>query len=142
MSLSSSFTSSGAPSRDVICASSVSVRFFRKMQYSSGWPPTNSILGISICCGSVIHRQGSPVAQNRVRVRIKLLSVPSSFLLHLPQQLHDPLPVLCGFHKGGEMVGLGHFRSSRRLFPQSGAEIADQIGKMFSVECPYRFSLK
>ena len=55
--------------RDVICDSSVSVRFFRKMQYSSGWPPTNSILGIPICCGSVIHRQGSPVAQNRVRVR-------------------------------------------------------------------------
>ena len=35
---SSSLTSSGAPSRDVICANSVSVRFFRKMQYSSGGP--------------------------------------------------------------------------------------------------------
>ena len=33
-------------------------------------PPTNSIFGTPICCGSVIHRQGSPVAQNRVRVRI------------------------------------------------------------------------
>ena len=42
------------------------VRFFRKMQYSSGWPPTNSILGIPICSGSVSYthldvykRQGS-----------------------------------------------------------------------------------
>ena len=70
------------------------------------------------------------------------LFVPSSFLLHLPQQLHDPLPVLCGFHEGGEMVSLGHFRSSRRLFPQVGAEIADQIGKMFPVECPDRLTLE
>ena len=64
------------------------------------------------------------------------LSVPSSFLLHLPQQLHDPLPVLCGFHECGEMVGLGLFRASRWLFPQVGAEIADQIGKVLPVECP------
>ena len=39
------------------------VKFFKNMQYSFGYPPTNSILGIPICCGSVIHRQGSPVAQ-------------------------------------------------------------------------------
>ena len=34
------------------------------------------------------------------------------------------------------MVSLGHFRSSHRLFPQVGAEIADQIGKVLPVECP------
>ena len=32
------------------------------------------------------------------------------------------------------MVGLRLFRSSHRLFPQVGAEIADQIGKVFPVE--------
>ena len=81
---SSSLTSSGAPSRDVICANSVSVRFFRKMQYSSGWPPTSSILGISICCGSVIHRQGSSVAQNRVRVKTWPLKITFCSILIPP----------------------------------------------------------
>ena len=60
----------------------------------------------------------------------------SSFLLQLLQQLHDPLPVLCGFHEGGQMVSLGLSWDAQRLFPQVGAEIVDQIGKVFPVEGP------
>ncbi|CAN4007391.1 hypothetical protein BFDFBN_BFDFBN_12485, partial [Dysosmobacter welbionis] len=52
------------------------------------------------------------------------------------------LPILCGFHEGGEMIGLSLFRSSQRLFPQVGAEIVDQIGKVLPVECPDRFALE
>ena len=40
------------------------------------------------------------------------------------------------------MIGLGLFRSSQRLFPQVGAEIADQIGKVFPVERPDRLPLE
>ena len=40
------------------------------------------------------------------------------------------------------MISLGLFRTSRWLFPQVGAEIVNQIGKMFPVKCPDWFSLK
>ena len=66
----------------------------------------------------------------------------SSFLLQLLQQLHDPLPVLCGFHEGGEIVGLSLFLATRWLFPQVGAEIADQVGKVFPVEGSDRLTLE
>ena len=66
----------------------------------------------------------------------------SSFLLQLLHELHDPLPVLCGFHEGGEMVGLSLFLASRWLFPQVGAEIVNQIGKVLPVEGPDRLTLE
>ena len=34
------------------------------------------------------------------------------------------------------MISLGLFRASKWLFPQVGAEIVNQIGKMFPVEGP------
>ena len=40
------------------------------------------------------------------------------------------------------MVGLGFSQDTRRLFPQVGAEISDQIGKMLPVEGPDRFALE
>ena len=40
------------------------------------------------------------------------------------------------------MISLGLFRAPQWLFPQVGAEIVNQIGKMFPVKCPDWFSLK
>ena len=40
------------------------------------------------------------------------------------------------------MVGLSLFLATRWLFPQVGAEIADQLGKVFPVEGPDRLTLE
>ena len=40
------------------------------------------------------------------------------------------------------MVGLGLFLASRWLFPQVGAEIADQIGEVLPVEDSDRLTLE
>ena len=40
------------------------------------------------------------------------------------------------------MVGLSLLGASQGLFPQVGAEIVDQLGKVFPVERPNRFALE